>query len=144
MGNEFSEINLGQIAHINLSPSQDDLQKMLDVVNQEKQNKINREKDMVAQQKRMVDLLDSIETNTRMAFTIAELLERSVEQQAVVIEILADINAIRNCKDEEAKIGMFPKVVNKINSLGGAISGSKELYWLATMALTMKDIPIVQ
>lgn len=88
----------------------------------------------------MVKSLKNIEENTKVMFNIIELLEQGSEQREVLIEILIDINAIKKCSDKDVKDGMFKKVAERINSLGGTISGSKELILLAQTALNIQVV----
>lgn len=72
--------------------------------------------DAVGREKRMIELLESIDKNTCALSDMVKLLEENTKDQAVILEIISEFNSLATIKDKKEAQSLYRKIMNKIST----------------------------
>ena len=72
--------------------------------------------DAVGREKRMIELLESIDKNTCALSDVVKLLEENTKDQAVILEIISEFNSLATIKDKKEAQSLYRKIMNKIST----------------------------
>ena len=72
--------------------------------------------DAAGREKRMIELLESIDKNTCALSDMVKLLEENTKDQAVILEIISEFNSLATIKDKKEAQSLYRKIMNKIST----------------------------
>ena len=96
----------------NISVNTEEATKALDELSEERDKRYN---DGVEREKRMIELLESIDKNTSVLLDMVKLLEENTEDQKAILEIINDFNTLATINDKSESQSLYRKIMNKIN-----------------------------
>lgn len=96
----------------NISVNTEEVTKALDELSEERDKRYN---DGVEREKRMIELLESIDKNTSVLLDMVKLLEENTEDQKAILEIINDFNTLATINDKSESQSLYRKIMNKIN-----------------------------
>lgn len=100
-------------------------QKAMDEVAEERKKRYN---DKVYREKRMVELLESIDKNTSVLMDMVSLLEENTKDQKIILEIINDFNTLATINDKEKGQSLYRNIMNKINTSINDVNTITTLY----------------
>lgn len=90
-----------------------ELNKALDEAAEEREKRYN---DGVEREKRMIELLESIDKNTSVLSDMLKLLEENTQDQKAILEIINDFNSLATINEPEKAQTLYRKIMNKIST----------------------------
>ena len=90
-----------------------ELNKALDEAAEEREKRYN---DGVEREKRMIELLESIDKNTSVLSDMLKLLEENTQDQKAILEIINDFNSLATINEPETDQTLYRKIINKIST----------------------------
>lgn len=93
-----------------------------------------RYQDGVTREKRMIELLESIDKNTSVLSDMMLLLEENTNNQKEILEIMNDFNTLATIKDKTKVESTYRRIMNKINT---AISDVNTINTLCCYGITI-------
>lgn len=96
----------------NISVNTEEVTKALDELSVERDKRYN---DGVEREKRMIELLESIDKNTSVLLDMVKLLEENTEDQKAILEIINDFNTLATINNKSESQSLYRKIMNKIN-----------------------------
>ena len=90
-----------------------ELNKALDEAADEREKRYN---DGVEREKRMIELLESIDKNTSVLSDMLKLLEENTQDQKAILEIINDFNSLATINEPEKAQTLYRKIMNKIST----------------------------
>lgn len=90
----------------------EEVNKSLEQAREERDKRYN---DSAEREKRMIELLESIDKNTSVLLDIVKLLEENTEDQKAILEIINDFNTLATINDKSESQSLYRKIMNKIN-----------------------------
>lgn len=90
----------------------EEVNKSLEQAREERDKRYN---DSAEREKRMIELLESIDKNTSVLLDMVKLLEENTEDQKVILEIINDFNTLATINDKSESQSLYRKIMNKIN-----------------------------
>ena len=90
----------------------EELNKSLEQAREERDKRYN---DSAEREKRMIELLESIDKNTSVLLDMVKLLEENTEDQKAILEIINDFNTLATINDKSESQSLYRKIMNKIN-----------------------------
>lgn len=120
---DYSKI-ADKIQH-NFQQQNEQTNRMLDEISTERENRYN---DKVNREKRMIELLESIDKNTSTLTNVMKLLEENTKDQKAILDILSEFNSLATIPEREKKESMFRTIMNKINTTISDVNTVTTLY----------------
>ena len=96
----------------NISVNTEEATKALDELSEERDKRYN---DGVEREKRMIELLESIDKNTSVLLDMLKLLEENTDDQKAILEIINEFNTLATINDKSESQSLYRKIMNKIN-----------------------------
>lgn len=90
----------------------EEVNKSLEQAREERDKRYN---DSAEREKRMMELLESIDKNTSVLLDMVKLLEENTEDQKAILEIINDFNTLATINDKSESQSLYRKIMNKIN-----------------------------
>lgn len=90
----------------------EEVNKSLEQAREERDKRYN---DSAEREKRMIELLESIDKNTSVLLDMVKLLEENTEDQKAILEIINDFNTLATINDKSESQSLYRKIMNKIN-----------------------------
>ncbi len=90
----------------------EEVNKSLEQAREERDKRYN---DNAEREKRMIELLESIDKNTSVLLDMVKLLEENTEDQKAILEIINDFNTLATINDKSESQSLYRKIMNKIN-----------------------------
>ena len=90
----------------------EEVNKSLEQAREERDKRYN---DSAEREKRMIELLQSIDKNTSVLLDMVKLLEENTEDQKAILEIINDFNTLATINDKSESQSLYRKIMNKIN-----------------------------
>lgn len=84
--------------------------------------------DGVDREKRMIELLESIDKNTSVLSDMVKLLEENTKDQKAILEIINDFNSLATIKDKKESQTLYRKIMDKISNAISDINTINTLY----------------
>lgn len=75
-----------------------------------------RYQDGVTREERMIELLESIDRNTKILNDIFKVLEKNTTNQETILDILNSFNSLATINEPSKAQGTYRKIMNKINT----------------------------
>lgn len=97
----------------------------LDKISEERDQRYN---DGVKREKRMIELLESIDKNTSVLLDMVKLLEENTEYQKEILEIINEFNSLATINDKGKTSSLYRKIMNKINTTISDVNTINTLY----------------
>lgn len=90
----------------------EEVNKSLEQAREERDKRYN---DSAEREKRMIELLESIDKNTSVLLDMVKLLEENTEDQKAILEIINDFNTLATINNKSESQSLYRKIMNKIN-----------------------------
>lgn len=90
----------------------EEVNKSLEQAREERDKRYN---DSAEREKRMIELLESIDKNTSVLLDMVKLLEEDTEDQKAILEIINDFNTLATINNKSESQSLYRKIMNKIN-----------------------------
>lgn len=90
----------------------EEVNKSLEQAREERDKRYN---DSAEREKRIIELLESIDKNTSVLLDMVKLLEENTEDQKAILEIINDFNTLATINDKSESQSLYRKIMNKIN-----------------------------
>lgn len=90
----------------------EEVNKSLEQAREERDKRYN---DNAEREKKMIELLESIDKNTSVLLDMVKLLEENTEDQKAILEIINDFNTLATINDKSESQSLYRKIMNKIN-----------------------------
>lgn len=97
-------------------------------VREAKEERERRYEDGVDREKRMIELLESIDKNTSVLSDMVKLLEENVSDQKEILAIINDFNSLATLKNKTERQSLYRKIMDKINNTISDINTINTLY----------------
>ena len=101
------------------------LNKSLQEMSEEREQ---RYKDGVERERRMIELLESIDKNTSVLSDMLKLLEENTQDQKAILEIINDFNSLATINEPVKAQSMYRKIMDKINTALSDVNTMTTLY----------------
>lgn len=102
-----------------------EINKALEKMGEEKEQ---RYQDGVTREKRMIELLESIDKNTSILNDIFKVLEENTKDQKAILDILNDFNSLATINEPAKAQTLYRKIMNKINTALSDVNTMTTLY----------------
>ena len=119
-----AEIRLRNLVE-NTSNQTEAISKALDEKRKESEQ---RYQDGVTREKRMIELLESIDKNTSILNDIFKILEENTQDQKEILDILNDFNSLATISEPAKAQTFYRKIMNKINTALSDVNTMTTLY----------------
>ena len=120
---KLSANNLGPIID-NLNHQEEEIFKAIDEKNSENERRHYEE---VEREKKIIELLESIEKNTFLLVEIFKILETNTTDQKIILEIVNELNSLFTINQKEETKTLYRKIMDKINNLISDVNTSNTL-----------------
>ena len=115
--------NLGPMIE-NLNHQEEEIFKAIDEKNSENERRHYEE---VEREKKIIELLESIEKNTFLLVEIFKILETNTTDQKIILEIVNELNSLFTINQKEETKTLYRKIMDKINNLISDVNTSNTL-----------------
>lgn len=102
-----------------------EINKALEKMGEEKEQ---RYQDGVTREKRMIELLESIDKNTSVISDMLKLLEKNTQNQKEILDIINDFNSLATINEPAKAQTLYRKIMNKINTALDDVNTMTTLY----------------
>lgn len=128
---EFPNINtaLSSFNYETFSKRSEELDKLIEETNKEREKRYN---DGVEREKRIIELLESIDKNTLVLSDMLKLIEENTQDQKAILEIINEFNTLATINDPTKAQSAYRKTMNKINTVLSDINTMTTLYTYGT------------
>ena len=120
---KLSANNLGPMID-NLNHQEEEIFKAIDEKNSENEWRHYEE---VEREKKIIELLESIEKNTFLLVEIFKILETNTTDQKIILEIVNELNSLFTINQKEETKTLYRKIMDKINNLISDVNTSNTL-----------------
>ncbi len=120
---KLSANNLGPMID-NLNHQEEEIFKAIDEKNSENERRHYEE---VEREKKIIELLESIEKNTFLLVEIFKILETNTTDQKIILEIVNELNSLFTINQKEETKTLYRKIMDKINNLISDVNTSNTL-----------------